>query len=135
MNFVVILRKVIEEDPVLIRVLIRGWSTIRLLTNIVLTSLMDVPNKNVLRICKCFFKGWCVELHCHTVYSSEYLPILNASVSVISICNKDRRLEMSVFLTKFEIVPNKSVTALMFTRTSAFPCRDNERMALTSECL
>lgn len=135
MNFVVILRKVIEEDPVLIRVLIRGWSTIRLLTNIVLTSLMEVPNKNVLRICKCFFKGWCGDLHCHTVYSSEYLPILKASVSVISICNKDRRLEMSVFLAKFEIVPNKSVTALTFTRTSAFPCRDNEQMALTSECL
>lgn len=135
MNFVVILRKVIEEDPVLMRVLIRGWSTIRLLTNIVLTSVMEVPNKNVLRICKCFFKGWCEELHCHTVYSSEYLPIVKASVSVISICNKDRRLEMSVFLAKFEIVPNKSVAALTFTRTSAFPCRDNERMALTSECL
>lgn len=135
MNFVVILRKVIEEDPVFIRILIRGWSTIRLLTNIVLTTLMEVPNQNVLRICKCFFKCWCEELHCHTVYSSEYLPILKASVSVISIWNKDRRLEMSVFLAKFEIVPNKSVTALTFTRTSAFPCRDNERMALTSECL
>lgn len=56
-NIFVILRNVIEEDPVLIRVLIRGLSTIHLLTNGVLTSLIEVPNQNVLRICKCFFKG------------------------------------------------------------------------------